>query len=151
LTPKLCKKIPQFRHTPYILKFFKKNYTPYIKEWREYDSSSSFLYSNSLPYVYHYIYPIRACQYNNNPSIFLSSYTILTLPVLTRITRGNILERGILPKWCTTVLGRCTSSAGRFFFHIHRERTSKLQNMHTNGVFLKKNMHTNTKYKYTKH
>jgi hypothetical protein len=36
LTPKLCKKIPQSQYTPYILIFFTKNYTPYIKEWREY-------------------------------------------------------------------------------------------------------------------
>jgi hypothetical protein len=32
----LCKKIPQSRHTPYILDFFIKDYTPYIKERRKY-------------------------------------------------------------------------------------------------------------------
>jgi hypothetical protein len=36
LTSKLCKNVPQSCHTPYILGFFLRNYTPYIKERREY-------------------------------------------------------------------------------------------------------------------
>jgi hypothetical protein len=36
LTPKLCQKIPKSCHAPYIVEFFTKNYTPCIKERREY-------------------------------------------------------------------------------------------------------------------
>jgi hypothetical protein len=35
LTPKLRKNITQSQHTPYILEFFNKTYTPYIKERME--------------------------------------------------------------------------------------------------------------------
>jgi hypothetical protein len=65
LTPKLCKKISQSLYTPYILEFFTGNYTPYIKEWREYyDTILTYLFINYPTTSHFYQYGVHDTTYD---------------------------------------------------------------------------------------
>jgi hypothetical protein len=85
-TRKLCKNITQSRHTPYILEFFTKNYTPYIKSICERT-------------VHHWhiarLYLFTSDMENNNSYVivgeyFKSSYLVATHTLLVSVCPAGI-------------------------------------------------------------